>query len=195
MTKFIVAVFSVIALAMSQFSYAGLISFDTKSLSGELLTDDLQSSWLANSNEVRSRELDVDIGRNTIGHLNINFTVAAQGFWSFDFGLDAGYGAELFVDGNLIVDREDDLWWKRNWQHSDVFSVNTYEFSQGSHSIDVYFAENCCDGFSSVRMTNHATQEISMLSSNALQAASIPEPATVALFALGAVGLMLRRNA
>jgi len=199
MTNFFKTFLFFTSLAVSQISYAGLITFDTKSLSGGLLTNDLKASWLSNSNDIRSRELDeferIDIGRNSIGHLNISFDVASQEVWSFDFGLDAGYGAELFVDGNLIVDRSDDLWWRRNWQHSDVFSLDTYKFTQGSHSLDVYFAENCCDGLSTVRMTNHSTQEISMLTSSALQAASIPEPATAILFGLGALGLMLRRNA
>ncbi len=183
---------------VSQSSYASLISFDTKSLSGEQLTGDLQSSWLANSNKVRSRELEkfelIDIGRNTIGHLSIDFNLAKQGFWSFDFGLDAGYGAELFIDGNLLVDRSDNLWWTRNWQHSDVFSIDTYDFSIGAHTIDVFFAENCCDGLSTVRFTNHATQETSILSTDSLKSASVSEPKTVAIFALGALGFMLRRK-
>lgn len=199
MTKFITTVVIFISLAVSQTVHAGLISFDIKSLRGESLTNDLHASWLSNSNEIRSRELDnfeqVDIGRHSIAHLSISFDLATQSTWSFDFGLDAGYGAELFVDGNLVVDRTDDLWWRRNWQHSDVFSLTAYDFTKGSHTLDVYFAENCCDGLSTVRMTNHSTQEISMLTSSALQAASIPEPATAILFGLGALGLLLRRNA
>ena len=196
MSKFITII---MLLAISPFSHAGLITFDTKSLSGTSLTDDLRASWLANTNQITSRHFDefslVDIGRNRIGHLNINFDIAEQGFWSFDFGLDAGYGAELFVDGNLIVDRRDDLWWARNWQHSDVFGLDTFDFAQGQHSIDLFFAEKCCDGLSTIRFTNHSTQETSTLSVSALKAASVPEPATAALLALGALGLMLRRKA
>ncbi len=200
MSKFITSIFIVIALTISQFSYAGLITFDTKSLTGSSITSDLQASWFSNTNQVNSRNIDeftlIDIGRNRIGHLNINFDVAEQGFWSFDFGLDAGFGAELFVDGNLIVDRTDDLWWARNWKNSDVFSLDTFDFTQGQHNIDLFFAEKCCDGLSTVQFTNHLTQETSILSSNALKAAaSVPEPATAVLFALGALGLILRRKA
>ena len=200
MSKFITSIFIVISLTVSQFSHAGLITFDTKSLTGSSITSDLQASWFSNANQVNSRNIDeftlIDIGRNRIGHLNINFDVAEQGFWSFDFGLDAGFGAELFVDGNLIVDRTDDLWWARNWKNSDVFSLDTFDFTQGQHNIDLFFAEKCCDGLSTVQFTNHSTQETSILSSNALKAAaSVPEPATAALFALGALGLILRRKA
>jgi len=200
MSKFITSIFIVISLTVSQFSHAGLITFDTKSLTGSSITSDLQASWFSNANQVNSRNIDeftlIDIGRNRIGHLNINFDVAEQGFWSFDFGLDAGFGAELFVDGNLIVDRTDDLWWARNWKNSDVFSLDTFDFTQGQHNIDLFFAEKCCDGLSTIQFTNHLTQETSILSSTALKAAaSVPEPATAALFALGALGLILRRKA
>jgi len=198
MTKLFSTAIALTCLAFSQLSHAGLITFETKSLNGAVLTDDLKSSWQANSNQVTTRELDafdlVDIGRNTIGHLNVEFYIAEQGFWTFDFGLDAGFGADLYVDGALAVSRTDDLWWTRNWQHGDVFSLDNFEFSQGNHSIDLFFAENCCDGLSTIRLTNHATQEVSVLSSQSLPTASVPEPDTRALFALGALGLIMRRK-
>ena len=77
-----------------------------------------------------------------------------------------------------------------------MFSLDTFDFTQGQHNIDLFFAEKCCDGLSTVQFTNHLTQETSILSSNGLKAAaSVPEPATAALFALGALGLILRRKA
>ncbi len=198
MYNFIKATLVLTVLSLSHVANAGLITFDTKSLQGEILSDDIKSSWDSNTKTSNSRNIEIfnmlDIGRHSIGHVNINFVVENRALFSLDFGLDAGYGAELFVDNILVVDRSDNLWWSRNWSHSDVFTLNTYEFTKGEHNIDLYFAENCCDGLSSIQLTNHYTQEVSLLSTESLKAASVPEPESIALFSLGLLGLAMRRK-
>lgn len=198
MHKFIIKAFIITFLLMSQLANAGLITFDKKSLRGESLNDDLRASWESNSNDIFSRTIDtfnyIDIGNQSIGHININFDLVTTNNWTLDFGLDAGLGAELYVNDVLVIDRSDNLWWKRKWTHSDVFSLSNFEFTPGMHNIDLYFAENCCDGLSSIRMTNNVTQEISMLSVDSLQRASVPEPSTVVLFSLALAGIAARRK-
>lgn len=200
MSKFLKAFVIFSVLTASQVANAGLITFNTKSLDQATLTDDLKTSWDLNGNSIIHRD-DVDsfeqfkIGRSKIGHINISFDLDQVGYWTLDFGLDAGLGAEIWVDGLLVVDRTDDLWWAGNWNHSDVVSMINQEFSVGFHSIDLYFAEVCCDGPSSILFTDNATQQVAFLSNDVLPQASVPEPASAALLALGALGLMVRRKA
>jgi hypothetical protein len=210
MYKFIKATFLCTILGLSHIASAGLIILDTKIMQGGIQNEDIKASWEANTNNLTSKVIDTfdlvnvagvkisgknNIGRvNTISHVNINFDMQGTGFWTLDFGLDSTYGAEVYVDNNLVIDRSDDLWWSRDWNNRDVFSLSNFEFTQGEHDIDLYFAENCCDGYSSIQLTNNLTQEVALLSTSSLQAASVPEPETFMLFGLGLIGLAMRRK-
>ena len=129
MYKLLKATLVLTILSLSNVANAGLITFDTKTLQGETINDDIKASWESNTKTVTSKNIEtfnlLDIGRNTIGHVNINFAVQNNALLSLDFGLDAGYGAELYVNNTLIIDRSDDLWWRHNWSNSDVFSLTT----------------------------------------------------------------------
>ena len=190
----------VLALVLvSSNAFAGLITFDTKAIDGPITRGDLRNDYENNGNAFTSREIDdfslIGIGRNSIGHVNISFDMQFTNTWTLDFGLDAGYGAEVYVDGVLVVSRTDDLWWRRDWTNSDTFSLTDYTFGPGSHNIDLYFAESCCDGLSSIRLTNSFTQNVSILTNSTLQAATVPEPESIMLFAMALFGLALRYKA
>ena len=178
-------------------SFATIITFDTKVIDEPITRGDLKTDFDTNTNSIYSRVINdfnlVGIGRDRIGHVNISFDMHFENIWTLDFGLDAGYGAELYVDGALVLSRTDDLWWSRNWNKStDVFSLTDYTFTPGSHNIDLYFAEGCCDGASSIRITNHFLQNVSTLNTASLQAATVPEPQSLMLFAMAILGLAVR---
>jgi hypothetical protein len=132
-------------------------------------------------------------GNNRLTMLTIDFNINYDGIWSFKSGLDAGYGAALFVDGTLINNRTDNLWWGYNWNHSDVFNIENIAFASGKHVVQLLWAENCCNGASTVRFTGKSGQE-KLLSVANINAESIPEPTCIALFGLAALGLITRRK-
>ncbi|GAC13345.1 hypothetical protein GLIP_0699 [Aliiglaciecola lipolytica E3] len=132
-------------------------------------------------------------GQDTVNLLSFNFDMSYVGEWTLDAGLDAGFGAELFLDGVLVAERTDNLWWSNSWNNSDVFSVTLNNISIGEHTVELYWAEDCCSGNSSIRLTDARTGNVSALSSEAIAAASIPEPAGILLMSLGLLALARRR--
>jgi len=175
---------------------ATLITLETRDINQDFDKSDLLSSWDKSTAGVANSIDSFDMfksGNNSLTMLTIDFSISYDGLWSFESGLDAGYGAALFVDGKLVDNRTDNLWWGYNWNHSDVFKVEDIALSTGDHVIQLLWAENCCNGASSVRFTEKLGQE-RPLSVSDIDAASIPEPTSIALFGLAALGLMTRRK-
>lgn len=175
---------------------ATLITLETRDINNDFDKSDLLSSWnnstAGNVNSIDSFEM-FKSGNDSLTMLTIDFTINYDGLWSFESGLDAGHGAALFVDGTLVDNRTDNLWWGYNWNHSDVFKVEDIALSTGNHVIQLLWAEDCCNGASSVRFTEKAGQERPLSVAN-VAAASIPEPTSIALFGLAALGLITRRK-
>ncbi|MCJ8295130.1 MAG: CCXG family PEP-CTERM protein [Colwellia sp.] len=175
---------------------ATLITLETRDINKYFNKADLLSSWnkstASDVNSIDSFEM-FKSGNDTLTMLTIDFTINYDGIWSFESGLDAGYGAALFVDDKLIANRTDNLWWRYNWNHSDVFKVEDIALTTGDHVIQLLWAENCCNGASSVRFTEKSGQERPLSVAN-VAAASIPEPTSIALFGLAALGLITRRK-
>ena len=65
----------------------------------------------------------------------------------------------------------------------------------GTHTLDVYWAENCCNGYNSGRFSTDGQTWQTLTVAN-LNAAAVSEPSIIALFGLGLVGLGLvsRKN-
>ena len=177
---------------------ATLITLETRVIDNGVDSSDFTSSWLSQGSAITSNVVDnldsFRLGNNTFGHLQIDLSLERDTTnWVFDFGLDAGYGAAIYVDGLLVDSRTDNLWWSNNWSNSDVFTVSLSDLARDSQVIDVYWAENCCNGNSSIRFTdgNNKTNTLSVAN---LDAASIPEPTTIALFGLAVMGIAARRR-
>ena len=56
-------------------------------------------------------------------------------------GLDAGFGAEVFVNGNLFLNTDADLWWGNRFTNAGTVSANGINLIGGLNTIDVYWAE------------------------------------------------------
>mgnify|MGYP000309559835 CR=1 FL=1 len=58
MYKLLKATIVLTILSLSNIANAGLITFDTKTLQGETITDDIKASWDSNTKAVTSRNLE-----------------------------------------------------------------------------------------------------------------------------------------
>lgn len=187
---------SILSLVMALFCThvsAAVITLDTRGID-QGLSSNLQDSFYNQTSSISSSTLssfeNVYIGNHKIAHLNVSTGAAISGTWLIDAGLDAGYGAELYVNGSLIEKRTDDLWWTYQWSSSDVLS-GVADLSASSNLIDLFWAENCCNGYSSGRFSTDGGATWNALSTAAIEAntAAVPEPSTLALLALGLFGL------
>ena len=186
--------FSILSLS----AHSAVMTVETRNITNGINNTDFITTWNNQTSSINTTSLaefsNYFAGNNTISHLSIDFTAAVTGNWGIDAGLDAGYGAALFVDGNLIENRTDNLWWSYNWNNSDVLS-GTSGISLGSHTIDLYWAENCCNGYNSGRFTTDNGVSWQTLSvQNIDNATAVSEPGTLALLGLGLLGLARARR-
>jgi len=85
--------------------------------------------------------------RTAIGfHVAVPFSVAAAGAWSFRAGADLGDGGTLLVDGHEVASHWYDMWWAGSWSNSAQILQGSAALAAGTHLLEVYGFENCCDG-------------------------------------------------
>ncbi len=109
-------------------------------------------------------------GADITGMLN----VAAGGTYSF--GLNSDDGSLLFIDGNLVVDNGN--------AHGPNTAYGSRSLNAGTHSFEVQFFEDF-GGPSGVDL---------YLPAGVSYANSVPEPATMALFGAGLIGIAALRK-
>ncbi len=191
-TKLIWAVFLLVCFNVN----ATLITLETRTIDTAVNTSDFANSWLSQGTSITSIEPTeftlFKSGRNSFTHLKIDLSLEKNNVnWVFELGLDAGLGAAFYLDSQLVSSRTDDLWWQHNWNHSDVFSVSLNNLTPNNTVLDIYWAERCCNGASSIRFKD-ASQPWKTLSVDNLVAASVPEPTTVMILGLGILALVRR---
>ncbi|REL30573.1 CCXG family PEP-CTERM protein [Thalassotalea euphylliae] len=172
---------------------AALITYETQGFTGNFSSLDLKTIWLNLDGDINSQSLDeferVWSGNQTFSHLTIELNLAEDTIWTLQAGLDAGLGAQVYVDGISIFKDSTDLWWAYNWNHSDTVKIENLSLSQGLHQLEFYWLENCCNGFNSIRFTEQSSGITSVLNRAALSSFEIPNPVSVSLFGLALVGL------
>lgn len=133
-------------------------------------------------------------GNYTDSVLTVDFS--RGGKLGFQFGLDAGKGATVLLDGNTVFSSSSDIWWSYNWNHSQVITQMFQGLSSGAHTLTVLWGEDCCNGYNSGRITVNGGKTWSTLSTANLDSLTqVPVPAAVWLFGSGLAGLMgLRRK-
>ena len=181
-------------------AFANLISLETRDLTGTFDQSDMLVYWNSLDAGTVQTLSDLDnfqTGRNNINMVTIDIRVLSSTRWDLDIALDAGLGAEVYVDGTQVAKRTDDLWWGMNWDHGDVIGLDDLSLSFGLHEIVILWAERCCDGPNSVRLFDQGSDQFASVSNASIAAATaaeVSEPATLALFGFSVVGLMALRR-
>ena len=184
------------SFVISASANAAVITLESRDIDGSFNSSDLQAAFdllpSSSVNTISSTD-NFNTDRDSVNLLTVEFDMSYEGSWTLEAGLDAGYGAELFFDGILVSERTDNLWWKYNWNNSDVFTIDLNNIAIGSHTIELFWAENCCSGNNSIRLTEVSSGEVQTLSAASVDAASIPEPAGILLLGMGLLALGRRK--
>ena len=186
-------------------SSASVITYENRATDSGVNKNDYQASWNNQSSSIFSTEVSSfdrlranGSNRNQHSHLNISFDVSASSAgqdWWFQFSPDAGLGGEVYFDGNLVERNADNLWWGYNWNRSsELIEAFVSDLDSGHHTIDLFWAENCCNGGQSGRFSVDNGQSWLALSTDNLDAVGISEPGTIGLMALGIAGLLYSRR-
>ncbi|MBX2839614.1 MAG: CCXG family PEP-CTERM protein [Gammaproteobacteria bacterium] len=79
------------------------------------------------------------------------FEVTTPGIWNFRVGIDYGLGGDFYINHTPMMERwNEDLWWARNYNHSDMLTGSVY-LDVGYHHFETLGYEGCCDGPISVQ--------------------------------------------
>lgn len=195
MKKQILLTTSLVALLLSPIAHSASISMNTRAIDQGVNNADFISSWGSQTSNITTTSVSefssFNSGKDSMSHLSVGFSTGIAADWGFQMGLDAHYGASVYLDGLEIGSRTDDLWWARSWSNSDVMTLLGNSLTVGAHTLDVYWAETCCNGDSAIRF-NVAGAGWETLSVKNLNAA-VAEPTTILLLVFG-VGLLAYQN-
>jgi len=124
----------------------------------------------------------------------IDFGLTSAGTYSFRAGVDFGKGGAVFLDGQAVTFKTNDMWWGGSYSNSSqYFQVSDAALSAGNHTLTIYGLENCCDGGQQVQFAK-AGEGYQSFSAGAL--APVPEPETYAMLlgGLAMLGVVARRR-
>jgi hypothetical protein len=150
------------------------------------------SVWDSPANSVTNHDLIPGGSVNSIAyHYQVSFDVDASeiGNWDFRIAPDFGFGGTVLLDGSVRQVKSSDMWWSGSWGDSSQL----FEFSEvmglGTHTLDVYGQEFCCDGATAAQYSINGGNFTPF-------ATDVPEPGETMLCLGGVIGLvnLLRRR-
>ncbi|WP_348695790.1 CCXG family PEP-CTERM protein [Duganella fentianensis] len=124
----------------------------------------------------------------------IDFGLTSAGTYSFRAGVDFGKGGAVFLDGQVVDFKTNDMWWGGSYSNaSQYFQVSGANLSAGNHTLTIYGLEGCCDGGQQVQFAK-VGEGYQSFTANTL--APVPEPETYAMLlgGLAMVGVVARRR-
>ena len=193
-TKLVIS--AMLAATMSLSANATIMTIETKAIDVDIDNTDFISSWAEQTATAKTSDLDSfenkNTGKDSINLFSVTFDTDNAATWGFQAGLDAYYGAAIYVNGTLVESSTDDLWWAKSWTNADVITATDVDILAGTNLLQVYWAEACCNGGSSIRFTADGTNWETLSKANI--ATAVPEPALLALLGFGLLGFSARRN-
>jgi hypothetical protein len=163
-------------------------------------SDGFKTYWNANATGLNAPDVfEVDAfenirsGGDNLNLLTIEFNLKSTSLFKVFAGLDAHYGAEIYINNALEYSEYKDLWWSNNWSHKSVVELENTVLSAGKNVVNIFWAESCCNGPNSVRFSFYNAEPV-YLSSSSLDSA-ITAANSIALVGLGIMGLGNRRKA
>ena len=106
-----------------------------------------RSTVLSNYDIVSNQSLFGAGASNIAFKSTINFGLDAAGSYAFRAGVDFGNGGAVFLDGQALDFKTNDMWWAHSYNNtSSVFSIGSQALSAGNHTLTIYGLEGCCDG-------------------------------------------------
>jgi hypothetical protein len=123
---------------------------------------------------------------NLAEHYQVTFNLSAASTVAFRIGPDFGYGGAVFLDHTVVAYTPNDIFWNLSFYFTSQTFLFSALLSAGSHTIDMYGQEDCCDG--------PTAGQYSVNGGNFTPFTSItPLPAALPLFATG-LGFVARRR-
>jgi hypothetical protein len=168
---------------------SAVVTVQSSDIANPFTVDDLAVHWsgldsnlitleLANGSLPTASLFNGSSNNNTLYKLTATFTETEASVVNFFAGLDAGWGAEVFVNGTSAFDTTDDLWWNNNWNNAnEVISILGINFASGVNIIEVYWAEGQNSGGNSFKAD-----------------VKVSAPTILSIFALGLAGLAFTRK-
>lgn len=153
MKKYIAAL---LVMLTTTVAHAALIEYkftavDSTFDPSESLLDYINSSTSVTSSNVTSFDM-VNSETQSVSLVSFEFDFSSLVEFTLFAGLDADYGAEIYINGVNVLDTEQNLWWRRSWNNSSVQSVDATTI--GLTQIDIVWAEDCCGGQSSIAFSS-----------------------------------------
>lgn len=190
----------VMFLTLSTHTQAALVTLQSIKIDNTFENlNGFKSYWqnnILNASQAVSYENDnfenIKTGGYNLNLLSINFELAGTSMFSFFAGLDAHYGAEIYIDNTLVYTNDDDLWWSKNWNNKDVVELENLSLSAGQKAIDLFWAESCCNGPNSIMFSFDDAAPL-YLSNASLKSAipSVAAPTGLSLIIIGVFCLLL----
>lgn len=184
---------------------AALITYSYTDITSSFNSSSSLYDYITNSSNTTSSSVTdftlVSGEEDSVSMVEFSFNLASLTDLDVFAGVDADYGAEIYVNGVQAFDTQDNLWWKLDWSNSDVFGVAD-DFN-GFVDIKIVWAEECCGGSASIALSSSVLpsglNELSVSNLEALEIASsgssvsVPTPSTVFLLGLGVLLIGTRK--
>jgi hypothetical protein len=177
---------------------ATIITYETRGLNEGIVAHDAKANFEAQTSVVNTvfpaEFSNIFSGRNTGSYLSVEFAPNFDGIWNFEFGLDAAYGAAIYLNGAEIESSYSNIWWGYDWNKS--LKSGDLAVSSGINLLEVYWAENCCNGSNSAMFSSDFSDGMQAINVANLNAVDVAEPSSLAILGLGlfALALRIRRN-